>query len=171
MTRILRLLTIGLMSACTPTLDWRDVRPDGAELSSLFPCKPEGHTRQLPLAGHPVALSLYRCSAGGATYAVAFADMVDPARVGPALAALGGAAVGNINADAPTVSPLQVPGMTPNEQARRLGFAGRGPEGRSLQGRVALFARGTRVYQATVIGEQLDANAVETFFGALRLPT
>jgi hypothetical protein len=165
------MFVLALSAACTPTLDWREVRPDGAALTALFPCKPDSLTRQVPLADQKVELSLHRCSAGGATYGVAIADMGDPARVGPALAALAAAAVDNLDAPAPAVAALDVPGMTPNAEARRLSFAGQGPEGRALQGRVALFARGTQVYQATVIGERLDAEAVETFFNALRLPT
>ena len=33
---------------------------------------------------------------------------------------------------------------------------------------VAVFARGTQVFQATVLGERMDAEAADTFFGSLR---
>ena len=32
-----------------------------------------------------------------------------------------------------------------------------------------VFSHGTRVYQATMLGATLDAEAQETFFGALRV--
>jgi hypothetical protein len=34
-----------------------------------------------------------------------------------------------------------------------------------------VFAYGTRVYQATMVGPHLEPEAVETFFGALHLST
>jgi hypothetical protein len=46
---------------------------------------------------------------------------------------------------------------------------GRLPDGRAAMEQVAVFAYGTQVYQATVLGEQLPEEAVDTFFGALRL--
>jgi hypothetical protein len=47
---------------------------------------------------------------------------------------------------------------------------GRLPDGRPVLERVAMFSKGTRVYQATMFGAALDAEASETFFGGLRLP-
>jgi hypothetical protein len=113
---------------------------------------------------------MFACSAGAATYALAFADMADPARVTPALAELARAASANLQSSAPGLSaPLRVPGMTPNDQAARWQMAGRLPNGREVQEQAAFFAYGTRVYQATVLGERLDAEALDTFFGALRV--
>jgi hypothetical protein len=64
---------------------------------------------------------------------------------------------------------LVVPGMTPNARAALWHVAGRLPDGRAVTERAALFAYGTRVFQATMLGERLDAQAQETFFGALRV--
>ena len=35
---------------------------------------------------------------------------------------------------------------------------------------LAVFTKGTRVYQATVLGRKLGDEAAETFFAALRTP-
>ncbi|MBE0548915.1 MAG: hypothetical protein IH627_14965, partial [Rubrivivax sp.] len=51
-----------LLAACSPTLDWRDVRPAGSGVTLLMPCKPVVQERSLPLAGAPVRLSLQACS-------------------------------------------------------------------------------------------------------------
>ena len=159
------------LAACTPTLDWRTVRPDGSGLEALFPCKPAGHARKLTLAGEVVEMTLYACTAGGATYAVGFADVGQPQRVGRALAELSAAAARNIGAAGlPAAAPLRVEGTTPNPQAGRLSLAGRLADGQRVEEQVAVFARGTRVFQATMVGAKLDAEAVEAFFGALRLP-
>ena len=157
-------------SACTPTLDWRDVRPEGAGMQALFPCKPAVHARQVALAAVMVEMTLYACSAGGATYAVGFTDIGDVRRVEPALAQLWAAAASNIEAQgAHAVAPLRIEGMTPHAQVGRQAFAGRLADGRQVQEQAAVFARGTRVYQVTMVGPKLDADAIETFFGALRL--
>ncbi len=156
--------------ACTPTLDWRDVRPQGAVLQALFPCKPDVHARQVALAAVVVEMILYACSAGGATYAVGFADIGNAQRVEAALAQLWAAAAGNIDAKgAHAVAPLRIEGMAPDGQAVRQAFAGRLADGQQVQEQAAVFARGTQVYQVTMVGHQLDADAIETFFGALRL--
>jgi hypothetical protein len=156
--------------ACTPTLDWREVRPAGSRAQLMFPCKPASHARQVTLAGASVEMSMYACSAGEATYAIAFADMVAPTHVTPALEELAHAARDHLLPTAPPSSaPIRVQGMTPNDRAARWQIVGRLPDGRTLQEQAAFFAYGTRVYQATVVGERLDAEALETFFGALRV--
>ena len=163
-------LAAGAALACTPSLDWREVRPEGSGARLMFPCKPASHARQVALAGAAVEMSMFACSAGAATYALAFADMADPARVTPALAELARAASANLQSSTSGLSaPLRVPGMTPNDQAARWQIAGRLPDGRAVQEHAAFFAYGTRVYQATVLGERLDAEALDTFFGALRV--
>jgi hypothetical protein len=156
--------------ACTPDLNWRDVRPDQSGLAVLLPCKPAGHARRLTLAGVAVEMSLFACSAGGATYAVGFADVEQPQLVGRALDELVAAAARNIGSSGShTVAPLRVEGMTPQPQAGRQAFAGQLADGQRVEEQVAVFARGTRVYQATAVGTRLGAEATETFFGSLRL--
>lgn len=166
------LATACAMAACTPVLDWRDARPDGAGLMALFPCRPAGQVRRLALAGTTVEMTLYACSAGDATYAVGFADIGETQQVTGMLAALSAAAARNIGSTGSTEpAPLHVDGMTPNPMAGRWAFSGRRADGRHVQMQVGLFARGTRVFQASMVGTRLNADAIETFFGALRLQT
>lgn len=158
------------VAACSPTLDWREVRPDGSRALALFPCKPASHARRVALAGAAVEMSLHACSAGETTYALAFADLQDPARVAPALEELTRAVSTNLQTSAPAASaPLAVRGMTPNLHAASWRLAGRLPDGRAVQERAALFAHGTHVYQVTAMGVRLEPEAMETFFGALRV--
>lgn len=173
--RRLRWLAVGWAlalagGACTPALDWREVRPEGSGAMAVFPCKPSSHSRLVSLAGAALALTLYACDAADVTYAVAFADVPDPTRVGPTLEALIRAARDNIQAAAAASSaPLHVDGMTPNPQALLWRFEGRRHDGRVVQEQVAMFVHGTRIFQATAVGRQLDAQALETFFDGLRL--
>ena len=158
-----------LLAACAPSLDWREVRPDGTAALVLLPCKPTVSAREVQLAGGPVRLLLNACSAGGQTWALAAADMADPARVTPALDMLRASALANLGAAAPAALALQVPGATPNPESSRVAASGRMPDGAAVQAQVAVFAHGTWVFQATVLGASLPAEGVETFFGSLRL--
>ncbi|MCU0969352.1 MAG: hypothetical protein MUF03_11135 [Rubrivivax sp.] len=157
-------------AGCSPALDWRLVRPDAADLEVLLPCRPSTYERRVRLAGVEVALGLSACTADGQTWALAHADMVDPALVAHALDELRRASLSNVGAGATRALPLAVPGATPQASAGRYGFSGRRPDGQPLEEQVAVFARGTRVYQATVLGDRLDEDAVDTFFGSLRAP-
>ena len=164
-------LTLACMAlACTPVLDWREVRPEGAGLLALFPCKPAGHVRRIVLVETPVEMTIYACAAGGATYAVAFADLGQAQWVERGLLVLAESAARNIGA-APSAQdvPASVPGMTPNPRAQRLSLVGRLADGQPVQEQVVVFSRGTRVYQATVVGAHLGGEAIDMFFGALRL--
>jgi len=159
-----------LLAACSPAMDWRDVRPEGSGAQLMLPCKPASHARKVRLAGAETELTLYACTAGGATWAIAFADLGDPARVGPALQELRDAALANLGASAPQILALKVEGATPNPASTRMSLLGKLPDGQAVQEEVAVFTRGTRVYQATCVGARLPADGVETFFASLRTP-
>jgi hypothetical protein len=180
--------TTALLVACTPALDWRDVRPAGSGLVIQFPCKPAALERKLALAGTPVTLSLSACKAERHTWGLAHADVADPAKVGPALAELLASARGNVGGAAAPVatlaptpasgvptaaaSALAVPGATPNPQSARVQWSGTLPDGTAVQMHVAVFARGTRVFQATALGAAGDTellSAAEAFFASMRL--
>ena len=158
-----------LMLGCAPALDWRELRPADSGLTVLFPCKPTSHARRVSLGPDAVRLELHACTAAGITWAVAFADVQDPARVGPALAELRMAAANNLSAAPAQSLPFKVEGATPNPASQRVQLQGRMPDGRAVTEQVAVFAKGTRVFQAVALGEKLDAEAADGFFGSLRL--
>jgi hypothetical protein len=164
-------LALAALAGCSPTLDWREVRPPGSHAQALFPCKPASHARTVTLAGAAVEMSMYACAVSQVSYALAFADMVDPALVTPALEELARSARAHLaSSGAPGASsPLAVAGATPNPRSASWTLSGRLPDGRLVNERLALFAWGTRVYQATAVGERLDASALETFFASLKV--
>jgi hypothetical protein len=155
--------------ACTPALDWREVHPEGSGALALFPCRPVGLTRSLQLGGGSVPFSIHACRAGHAVYALGFADVGDPGRVTPALRELREAAVANLGARSADALPLAVQGSTPNAQAGAWRFDGFRPDGAQVRESIALFAHGTRVYQASVLGSAVDAETVRGFFDGLRV--
>ena len=157
------------VAACSPALDWREVRPPESGLLALFTCKPDRMQREIPLAGATVTMGLAACSAGGATYALTHARLDDPARVGPALQELRAAAAANVGGTPRVIAPMAVAGMTPNPNAERVEIDGHDARNEPVRVHAGFFVRGMQVYQATVVGAQPDAAAVGTFFSSLKL--
>lgn len=158
------------LTACSPALDWREVRPDASGVVALFPCRPDTHERSLELAGQTVVFHLSVCEADGQVFALGHADMGDPAQVGPALMALqASVAAGVQSADQPPGrdADWRWPGATPQPAAGRWRLRGSLPDGRSTEIEVALAAHGTRVLRATVQGPSTPAAA--GFLDALRV--
>lgn len=158
-----------MLVACSPALDWREVRPEDTGAQLLLPCKPASHARELILAGQKVRMVLHACRAADTTWAVAWADLADPARTGPALAELKASAAANVGAS--LLQPLagRTPGETPNAHSGRYAVAGKLPDGQPVRGRLVLAARGPAVMQATALGPRPDEVALDTFFDSLRL--
>jgi hypothetical protein len=113
-------------------------------------------------------MELHSCEAGGAPFSLAFVDAGDPGRVEPLLAALKASAVANIGGT-PAAQPFAPPGATPNPGSALLRVQGRLPDGRHVTEHAAFFVRGLRLYQATVLGEALPEDSVQTFFAAIKL--
>lgn len=161
-------LTAAGLTACSPVLDWREVRSPGAPVQWLMPCRPATQQRELPLAGAPALLTLQACSAGDLTWAMVSADVGDPARVGPALQELLATSARKLNASSPTGVAFAPPGSTPNAHSLRTRLAASAPEGGEVQMDSAVFTQGTWVMQASVLGPRVDAEAAEVFFSGLR---
>lgn len=145
---------LGLLAACQPALNWREARPAGSGAVALFPCKPEVEQRP--------GMGLAQCEAAGRRFSLSWADLPDPAQLGPALKAMPTALAGKLGQPLPAAQALQVPGMTPLPEAAeyRLGAA-------AGITRVAVFAHGTRVYQAVMTAEADDRAAWENFRAGL----
>lgn len=167
--RALLVLVPAALVACSPTLDWRQVRPEDSRVSMMFPCKPATQVRRLSLGGREVRMTLHVCSAGGQAWALSWADVADPARLGDAMAELQRGAAVNIGAAPVEGTPLSVRGATPHAGSTRQQLSGLRPDGRPVTLASAVFAYGTVVYQATVLGETLPDAATQTFFAALQV--
>lgn len=162
-------LWIGLLCGCSPALDWRQVRPTDFGLEALFPCRPAGLSRTVVLAQRRIEMVMHACAAGGSTFAIGALTLDDVRDVDAALAALGDAAANNLGSVTTALQAVQVPGMTPHAQAGRRTVTGRRPDGSAVVEHLVVFSRGIRVYQAMVVGNQPDPEAVAAFFASLKL--
>lgn len=166
-----RLITFGgglAMLACSPAIEWRQLAPPELGVVAIFPCRPASHQREVQLAGQRVRMVLYACKADATTFALAAADVADVRLVGVALQELGAAAAHNVGATPGLGEELNVPGMTPNANARRFGWTGELPGGAVTREQVGVFVRGSRVYQATVLGPNPEPEMVNIYFAGLR---
>lgn len=160
----------GLMglAGCAPALDWRELRLADTGLSVQFPCKPDSQTRRVPLGPSTLSLELHACTTDAATWAVAFADVGDPARVGPALIELRDALVANLAAPDTQRLELRLDGATPHPASQRVQLSGRLPNDQPVSAQLAVFSKGTRVFRASVVSRRGDAEAMDHFFASLR---
>lgn len=185
--------------ACTPALDWREVRfegtleaSDASPLTALLPCKPDRATREQTVGGERVSLSMMGCPAAGATFTLSRMVLKTPAKAPQVLAAWQAATLANLVPDdkvqvdkaqtaQPVTSPIKVPGASGWPAAARISVpagVAKGSAPAGMAGQVAWFAQlagpDLVLYQAAIYGAQdakpLTAEATSTFFESLRLP-
>jgi hypothetical protein len=63
------------LSACQPSLNWRNVQMPETTLSFELPCKPDKTTKPVTMAGQTLELSVLGCEAGDAVWAVMSAKL------------------------------------------------------------------------------------------------
>jgi hypothetical protein len=162
-------LSVAMLCACSPALDWRRIKPAGTGLEALFPCRPASLARDVSLRDRRVEMTMHACTAAGHTFAVGSLVVAEPSEVAVMLDALRDAAGRNVGGATSSLQPFDVPGMTPNPRAGASTLIGQRPDGSAVTEHLLMFARGERVYQATVVGDRPDADAVSVFFTGLRL--
>jgi hypothetical protein len=153
---------------CAPDLDWRVVRPEGSAAQLMLPCRPSTFARAIRLAGEVVTWSLWSCRAAGATWALGYADLGDARSVPAALRELQAAAVAKVGPAPATQIPWRPTGFTPRAEAGRRRWAGQLAGGRRIEAETLHFTLAKRVFEATVVAEHLDPDAVEFFVASLQ---
>ncbi len=161
-----------VLLGCSPALDWRQAGPEHVDLLMDFPCKPQNLSQPVLLAGKRLQMTMTGCEAAHMTFALAHADVGEPALVAPALAELHRAALGNISARVLAQRAASVHHADAGlGEAVELDLAGQAPRGAGLREHVLLFAQGTQVFQATVLARDRDykEDAARTFAGSVQL--
>jgi hypothetical protein len=156
------------LGACSPPLDWRSVPLPETQLVAELPCRPARFQRDVTVAGVPLKLFMLSCEAGGVTYGVATAEVGDPARVDAVLFGLRDSAAVAIRSADSTAGALNLDGITPFSGNTSAHLHGRRPDGETIEEAVRVFARGTRVYQASAVGSTLPVAALRPFEDGLR---
>ncbi|SFC08634.1 hypothetical protein SAMN05216344_108170 [Polaromonas sp. OV174] len=159
------------LAACSPAFNWREVRPENTRLSLLLPCKPDKAQKMVPLGGQPTMLSMVGCDAGGATFAVAVADLGDASKAASVLAQWQSLTLANMKAapGAAQLRPLKVPGAALQPPAVHVVALGQRADGSAVNGQAAYFAQGSQVFQVVLYAGQIPSDVAETFFSSLKL--
>lgn len=161
------------LAACSPTYNWREVHADGG-LEATLPCKPRDDTRRVTLAGRLADMRLLSCEAGSAIWAIGTADVREAGAVGEALSGLRAALGANIGSTSELKGPASIAGATPFPAAGHFAATGKRRDGSAVQAEALVFARGTRIYQASVLRPGTASGSLreaqEQFFASLAFP-
>ena len=68
-------LTVGLLTACSPKLDWREVASPEGKFSAVFPGKPQISTRDIPFRGQRIPMTITAAGKGPTLFAVGVAQL------------------------------------------------------------------------------------------------
>ena len=189
------LVMLATLPACSPALNWREVRLESTRLALLLPCKPDKAEKVVPLGGQPTVLTMMGCNAGGATFAVAVADLGDASKADAVLAQWQALTLANMMAPPAGVSSPALSGASspasaataaaPSRQATqtlafKLAGVGAQPsavlvkafgsraDGRAVAGQAAYFAQGSQVFQAVLYADRIPPELGETFFSSIK---
>lgn len=168
MSRVFPAAALLFLLACTPALNWRDTPVGAGGLHASFPCKPDKAERRTEFApGRPIVVHALGCEAGGASFAVLYADFGATGELAQALAQWKQASLAASRATAESELPFQPPGALGLPQSVQLRSRAQRPDGAMLQGKAAYFARGTHAFQAVVYAPALKPELTDPFFAGL----
>ena len=178
------------LTACTPALDWREVRFEGAmpasqasQLNAVLPCKPDRATREQTVGGQKVQLSMMGCKAAGATFTLSRLVLATPASAPQVLSAWQAASLGLPAGAKVTTQPIKILGASAWPPAVQTPVPSAGAsvdaamKSAKMSGQIVWFAQTADaelvLYQAAIYGSDtaaLGSEAATTFFESLRLP-
>lgn len=158
------------LGGCSPTFNWREVRPAQTSLVALFPCKPDQGERVVKLGANDVAMTMLACDAGDIKFALAYADLKDRAMTGAVLAQWKAATLANLRAQSVIEQPFVLKGASALSPPVLLAAPGTRPDGRAVVLQAVWFAAGSVVFQAAVYADAANPSLADTFFAGLRLP-
>ena len=160
-------VALTVLTACNPTFNWRDVRPEGTRLALLLPCKPDKAQRTVPMASQQTEMNLLSCDAGGVTFAVSMADVNDAGKTDAVLAQWQSATLTNIKAGSTiTRDAFKVPGLA--TAAVMVKATGQRANGQAVSSQAAYFAQDSHVFQAVMYADAISPEVADTFFSGFK---
>lgn len=138
-----------LLHACTPTFNWREVRPANADgLVAWFPCKPDTAERVMAWPGVPRAtVTVLSCKTDGVLWALRYTRVPDAQQLAPTLAWWNDDLMRRAGYQVTPLPALSVPGMTPQPQAKSWQLRA---QSAPMHGMAWHFSHGLLVFQASV---------------------
>lgn len=167
------------LAACSPALNWREVRPAEADgLVAWFPCKPQMAERPMNWPGvEAVTVRVLSCRADGLIWSLAYARMPDAPLVTRTLTGWATAWRDRSGYDSVAIAPLQGRGMVVPADGLAWALSARDPQTLPRLGRAWHFSHGLTVFQASVWGDRLQESLTKgedvaaTFTNGLHFPS
>jgi hypothetical protein len=158
--RVAAILVVPLLLACSPELDWRELKSSEGRFTALMPARPRYEMRTF--SGAVVAMHLWSAQAGKSVFGIGYADY--PAENAFILDATRNALVGNIQGNLIEETPLLKSGLAGRALTAEAGDT-------VLQAQ--LLMSGNRLYQIVVLGPRnaLNPADVDLFFVSFRPQT
>ncbi len=169
-------LGAALLAACTPQLNWRELRLAPTSAVALLPCKPDHAERSVPLGGEPTTLVVNGCDAGGATFALMSTKVVAGRAPDELLAGWQQATLTNMRATSePQRQPFHPPNGLPLAHAQRLVAQGQQADGRAVVAQAVWSARaaeggGTELLHAVMYAPAAQPEVADAFFAGIKWP-
>jgi hypothetical protein len=155
------LILAGLLAACSPELNWREVHASDGTYTVLMPAKPAAHSRKLALGAIQTEMTLRGAEAAEVSYVIGVATLDSPAHAEQAQQAMQAGMLRNIGAATHQARTVLVDKLPMTE----LIAGGKSPAGQPLTLHARFATRGTRAYQAVVLGpaSRFNVEAAQTF--------
>lgn len=165
------LMSVVVLVACTPALDWREVHGKDVPFTVLLPAKPASFSRMINLEGQPVMMTMTAAEVDGVTYAVGTVVMPDAEKARVALTSMKSALVKNI---AGTInfekSSIDKDTGVISIEVDALGSSQANSNARPMRLVAHFFAKNKQVYQVVVVGREnaVTHEALDTFFTSFK---
>lgn len=165
-------LSLWALCACTPSLNWREVRLEQSSLKTLLPCKPDHGSREVSVGAQTLMVRMSGCEAQAHLLAVArlpLPPQAKPADIETAIAQWQSATLANMKGRITGSEPWEIKAAAPLK-TQRISASGTAPDGRAMQSQWLMFAWEGQIIQAVVYAPKLQAEVSDTFFAGLSLP-
>lgn len=158
------------LSACSPALNWRDVRPEGSALVGLLPCKPDQGARVLPMGAKPVTITMMGCDANGATFTLAHVPVSDAGEAATVLNQWQAATLKTLRGQTLSTAPFSLKGASAQPPAVQVKAVGTRPDDKPVSLQAVWFAAPGYVFQVALYADKEQPEVAEAYFSGLRLP-
>jgi hypothetical protein len=160
---LLVVMSFLLLMACSPALNWREVRLGGMVLT--LPCKPDKAERSLRLGGQEVQLVMVGCEAAGALFAVSHTPLAGAAPMDQVVTAWREAALANMQASSIKRKPSERhPG------AELWTVLGKRADGSAVQAQFEWVTSGPDLYHLALYADHITPAVADPFFSDAKIP-
>ncbi len=137
--------------ACSPTYNWRQVRPADFALHALLPCKPQAAQRTVGLGEQTAELHMLSCDAGGLTFALSALRMPNNMNGEAVLQGWKQASLASLKLPLDKALVWQLP-VQPKVAATGWRAEGARHDGTAVTAHAVMLVHGSEVFQVAVYG-------------------